>query len=599
VIVIAACLLLLLSGASVGVFLWFGRSLLLPVAEKNEEVTPGKEPVSTEVIKDSGPAAQPQPEVDTWDRRVPFPRRALLISVHNYLFANPVGAGLPTQGSRKISGLPDKLNTGLRIPFNQIVHLSDVAPAGHARPPLKPVIEKTLSSFLDSSRPQDRVMVFFIGHAVESADGVYLVPMEGELDKPETLLSLKTVYDKLAACSARQKVLVMDVCRLNPVVGAERPGGEAMGQKLAETLATPPPGVQVWSACGAEQHSYETEDEVMGVFLDKLQTSLERASEGKLKLQEHIQKPDDLIPLDRLSETVNELIAKQLQPLKLKQISHLTGRPPDSGASFDAKEPQPPAPTVAAAPPPLPAKYQAELRELLADIAVPPIKHGSPDDGLDFRVLPPFSPARLEAYAGKADGDSELRTAVRKTQILLYAVSGTQPPPKLAKEVKDVAKTLKSNLTVVREGYRKRAENDLKNQIMRDERAVAPILARLGEAYEDLKAAGEKRDAEPKRWQANYDFMLARLEGQLAYVWEYQSMLGQIRREVPALEEGHGGWKLAATPTLSGDSNGKKLASSSRKLLDKIIKEHGGTPWEVVAKREQLTALGLEWKSAK
>ena len=37
------------------------------------------------------------------------------------------------------------------------------------------------------------------------------------------------------------------------------------------------------------------------------------------------------------------------------------------------------------------------------------------------------------------------------------------------------------------------------------------------------------------------------------------------------------------------------MAAASRKLLEKIIKEHPGTPYEVLAKREKLNPLGLAW----
>ena len=84
-------------------------------------------------------ANEPAP-AEVFDKNVQFPRRALLISVHNYLFANPVGAGLPTRGARTVAGLPDKLSNGLRIPRNQIAHLSDVANRGQSRPPLRPII---------------------------------------------------------------------------------------------------------------------------------------------------------------------------------------------------------------------------------------------------------------------------------------------------------------------------------------------------------------------------------------------------------------------------------------------------------------------------
>jgi hypothetical protein len=104
----------------------------------------------------------------------------------------------------------------------------------------------------------------------------------------------------------------------------------------------------------------------------------------------------------------------------------------------------------------------------------------------------------------------------------------------------------------------------------------------------------------PKRWQANYDFMLARLEEQIAYVYEYSSMLGQMRKEFPSRNPAvHGGWRLASSERLQGDATGRKLHRDAQKILDKLAADYAGTPWEVLAKREKLTALGLEWKPEK
>jgi len=44
---------------------------------------------------------------------------------------------------------------------------------------------------------------------------------------------------------------------------------------------------------------------------------------------------------------------------------------------------------------------------------------------------------------------------------------------------------------------------------------------------------------------------------------------------------------------------GKKSAKEAHKLLNKIAKDNAGTPWEVLATREKLTNLGLEWQPAK
>ena len=79
----------------------------------------------------------------------------------------------------------------------------------------------------------------------------------------------------------------------------------------------------------------------------------------------------------------------------------------------------------------------------------------------------------------------------------------------------------------------------------------------------------------------------------------HPQMVAQLRKELPPLDKAQGnGWKLAATPTPSGDSKGKKMAKDSAKHLNEIAEKHKGTPWEVLAKREKLTTLGLEWQPA-
>src|SRR5262249_34385046 len=133
-----------------------------------------------------------------------FPRRALIISVHNYLYANPVHYGTLGPGAHNMINLREKLaqDNGFKIPIPQIALLSDGASEKDARAPMRPVIEKTLTSFLETSRPQDRILVFFIGRGVEMKGEAYLVPIEGELDNPATLIPLKWFYDQLAACKA-------------------------------------------------------------------------------------------------------------------------------------------------------------------------------------------------------------------------------------------------------------------------------------------------------------------------------------------------------------------------------------------------------------
>jgi hypothetical protein len=528
----------------------------------------------------------------------PFPRRALVVSVHNYLYANPVQVGALGTSGFDVPHFVDELGhfNGLKIPRDQVAHLSDAARAG-PRPPMKGVIEKTVTDFLQTSRPQDRIMLFFIGRGVEIGGEAYLVPIEGELDNAATLLPLKWFYDRLAGCKARQKVLVLDVSRFSRTRGLERPDGGPLGAKFEAALKNPPPGVQVWSACSAGQRSYETDAAEMGAFLKALLLASRRGVQGK------IQKPDDPLPLDYFVPQVNELLERELRQDNSQQASFLSGQDVDNGAAYDKNEPLPPPPALAGVTPN--KATQRLVKEVLAEVGTPAVKPSLTDGDLKYDALPPFKPEALKKYEDDGEKDSPLRKAVHSARLLLWAISPGGEPADVAAEVNEVRRTLKATLLVLLDKHNfpvpaPAAETQFKNQILNHEREVARLLGRLTEALEELKTAGEMRDAAPRRWQANYDFMLARLEAQVAFLYEYQSMLGQMRKEFPPRNpQLHNHWILAATTTLQGDSTGKKLAKESRRLLEKLAKDHAGTPWEVLAKREKLTALGLEWQPTK
>ena len=121
------------------------------------------------------------------------------------------------------------------------------------------------------------------------------------------------------------------------------------------------------------------------------------------------------------------------------------------------------------------------------------------------------------------------------------------------------------------------------------------------EALEDLRKAGEERDKEEsKRWQAHYDYVPARLMLQIAYLYEYQSLLGsgpQGRAEMDANLK-HNGWRVASQRKMQGDKAGKDLAKEAYGILKKVEKEHAGTLWEVLAKQDRLTHLGMHWEGA-
>jgi hypothetical protein len=527
-----------------------------------------------------------------------FPRRTLLIGLHNYLYADAVHPGRATQ-AHNTAALPIHLNRGLRIPLTQVGVLSDVGQKPQS--PTKSVIQETLLKFLETSRAQDRIFVFFIGHAVEIGDDVFLVPIEGELDNAAGLIPLKWVYKVLADCKARQKVLVLDVDRANPTRGAERPGTGPMGPKLDALVNSPPAGVQVWSACSSGQFSYETDNCPMGVFLDKLITLLE--SEGGVnKATGKIQRPDDALPIEAINEGITKTIKAELDPFKLTQVPRITGKELADGAPFNKDEPQPPTPAIASA---AITKDNAKIIQgVLDEISLPPIKPaiGSGEDkSLKIEMLPAFDAKTMAKY-GQAE--SPLREKIRDVRVVLWAYSTAPEPLDLKKAVAEKRAELKLNLGILKDSFRAPAdEKAFQKQIGDEERDIGKILSnlkRLRADFIDSDGTGKDRKNEPsKRWQVNYDYVLAHLEAEIAFLYEYQAMLGGMRKELPPKEPGHNGWHMVATPAPTGDSDGKKMAKSSGKLYETLTVENPNTPWFVLAKRERMISLGLEWKSVK
>jgi hypothetical protein len=546
-------------------------------------------------------------EAEPASAAVMFPRRILAISVNNYLFANPVTYGSPGDGGseqadghvkkpdRSVHAVLSRLGDALHVPDSQRLELSDSAPGDTTRPPLKSVIEGTVTEFFNTSRAQDRLVLLFVGHAVEIGDEAYLVPIEGELRVKETLISLRWLLDRLAACKARQKVLILDVCRFDPARGVERPNAGPMGPKLDAALANPPAGVQVWSACVAGQHSYEGYVEVptgvvhAGFFLDELFEAVGPFAGKHVNLG--IQQPQDALPIETLaaghdkSKGVDRGTAREVDALyKEKQTPRLAGQEAAGGAAYNPAEPLPERLTIRL---PAPPPGGAADRNLIADIlrevdTIPPVKAAREGiQPIKPETLPFFSAKVMEKY--RDDGArTPLREAVRKAIAVL-------------KDPKVTGAFLERFVARSAEG--KATDAKIKEMILRQQRQPAIIEQDLKDALAELREAGKERDASP-RWQANYNYVLARLEARIANVHEYNYMLGQIRKDAlpPRDPKVHSGWQLASREKLQSDTEAKKMAADSQKILARLAKEHKGTPWEILAKRDALTVLGLEWK---
>jgi hypothetical protein len=232
-----------------------------------------------------------------------------------------------------------------------------------------------------------------------------------------------------------------------------------------------------------------------------------------------------------------------------------------------------------------------EIRSILREIDLPPIKLARSDTAtLRIETLVPFSAKKLAPY--------------RPDYLSLGEISANPERFPLRVAVLEAVKFLRERFNpqnpalVLRDYFSGNNSDAIKKAILKESEKPADILTDLNALYRRLEKVGEEREQEPsKRWQAHYDYVLAQVLARIAYLEEYALMLGKIRKdELPPLEAGHMGYRLASRERLQSGTEVRALVTASRKLLAKVARQRKGTPWEILAKREQLTALGLEWQ---
>ncbi len=129
------------------------------------------------------------------------------------------------------------------------------------------------------------------------------------------------------------------------------------------------------------------------------------------------------------------------------------------------------------------------------------------------------------------------------------------------------------------------------------------LIFDMEQVLSDMKqVADDDMDKEmSKRWRAHFDFTQARLKARLVYIYEYSYLLGAIRTDaLPALENGADGSRMASRNRIQcTEPKAKKYAKDVDRAYKKIQKDYRDTPWEILAYREGLIALGMEWKTKK
>jgi len=129
------------------------------------------------------------------------------------------------------------------------------------------------------------------------------------------------------------------------------------------------------------------------------------------------------------------------------------------------------------------------------------------------------------------------------------------------------------------------------------QKGAAKIQPKIDALYGILAAGGADRSAiKEKRWQAGYDLAMGRILAVKIRTDAYNIMLAQAKTGMKFKNPKNDTWVLEPSDDVSATgSQTDKLAKQCRDYLERVVKEHPGTPWAFLAGQELKTPLGYAW----
>jgi hypothetical protein len=109
---------------------------------------------------------------------------------------------------------------------------------------------------------------------------------------------------------------------------------------------------------------------------------------------------------------------------------------------------------------------------------------------------------------------------------------------------------------------------------------------------------GDREKLTGLRWQAEFDLAIGRALANKARLDGYNSMIAALKRGKPFQNPNSKEWILEPADSYETDSTIKRMADKAKTYLERVVKEHPGTPWAKIAEEELQAPLGWTWKES-
>ena len=129
------------------------------------------------------------------------------------------------------------------------------------------------------------------------------------------------------------------------------------------------------------------------------------------------------------------------------------------------------------------------------------------------------------------------------------------------------------------------------------QKVAARIAPKIDALYGILAAgAADREKIQEGRWQAGYDLAMGRVLAVKIRTDAYNIMLAQAKTGMKFKDPKNDTWVLVPSDDVSATgSQTDKLAKQCRTSLERVVKDHPGTPWAFLAAEELKTPLGYAW----
>ena len=131
------------------------------------------------------------------------------------------------------------------------------------------------------------------------------------------------------------------------------------------------------------------------------------------------------------------------------------------------------------------------------------------------------------------------------------------------------------------------------NQVNAAQQPAALVSNKINRLYEILKMGEIGRESEVSlRWKAGYDLAMGRVLAVKIRAESYNKLLAMLKTKSKFENEKNNVWVLKPANEILTGSATEKLADKARMYLQRVVDEHPGTPWALLAKRELQQPIG-------